>query len=520
MLRQDSATDPSTLTYERHFGLREKAFSLSADPRFFFQDGSRAAAFSDLLTGIRRREGILTLTGPIGSGKTTLCRTVLESLDRKTFSAFVPDPILTREDLLKSLLVDFGIVSIEEIRAGHLRGIGRTELTYPLREFLVSLQPLHAFAVLIIDEAQNLPNALLEEIRILSELEQGTKLLQLVLVGQPEFETKLAEPEMCQLQQRVSVRCKLGPLATADVGSYIAHRLTIAGGRDALFAEDAIPLIAAASGGIPRIINLLCDRALTRAAVDTAPRVSAKHLISAAGDLKLPLFNVGTLWWETETAGATAPAVQSQKTDDHPDATLTPIAERSVPALETFGLSPQRRGSRLRPIGALALLAVVTAGATYLIFRPDVTPVTSPSATDADRRPPDPAPASREATPAAPAPPQSAPSSSSAATGTAARSSAVGAASPEGNAARVGAYRVQIATFRTASRAEEAVKVFQEAGFRARSSEVLLRDGNTAFSVQLGPYADRDAAETDIKRAGAVPGYGPGVIVEPKPRVN
>ena len=93
MFREDSGSDRSTFTYERHFGLREKAFSLSADPRFFFQDASRAAAFSDLLTGIRRREGILTLTGPIGSGKTTLCRTVLESLDRKTFSAFVPDPI-------------------------------------------------------------------------------------------------------------------------------------------------------------------------------------------------------------------------------------------------------------------------------------------------------------------------------------------------------------------------------------------------------------------------------------------
>ena len=511
MLREDSASDPSTFTYERHFGLQEKAFSLSADSRFFFPDVSRAAAFSDLLTGIRRREGILTLTGPIGSGKTTLCRTVLESLDRKTFSAFVPDPILTREDLLKSLLVDFGIVSVEEIRAGHLRGIGRTELSYPLREFLVSLQPLHAFAVLIIDEAQNLHNNLLEEIRILSELEHGAKLLQLVLVGQPEFETKLAEPEMYQLQQRVSVRCGLAPLAAADVGSYVVHRLTIAGAHDALFVEDAIPLIAAASGGIPRVINLLCDRALTRAAADDAPRVSPKHVISAAGDLKLPLFNIGPLWWETEprqdTSAATA---ETQKRSDLPVSEPMADAERAeIPALKTFGLTSQRRRSRLPAIAALALLAVATAGVTYITLRPDATPVdTSRSGSVADGTQPQ--------------PPQKNPSQAPPPAATRGRVPPAPAASPTmpppSSASSGGAFRVQIATFRTASRAEEAVKVFQEAGFRARSSEVQLRDGNTAFSVQLGPYADRRAAQTDIERAQAIPGYGPGVIVEPKPR--
>jgi type II secretory pathway predicted ATPase ExeA len=153
--------DPGSLTYEPYFGLREKPFSLSADPRFFFRNPSHGATFDALLEGIRRREGILVLTGEVGTGKTTVCRSVLQALDRKTFAAFVPDPFLSREDLLKTLLVDFGVVSMDDVRAGRLRGASRTDLSYPLYEFLTSLQPLQAFAVVMIDEAQNLPTELL-----------------------------------------------------------------------------------------------------------------------------------------------------------------------------------------------------------------------------------------------------------------------------------------------------------------------------------------------------------------------
>ena len=209
---QSAPQDPGSLTYEPYFGLREKPFSLSSDPRFFYSHSSHGTSLDTLTAGIRRREGILALMGEVGTGKTTLCRAVLQALDRRTFAAFVPDPFLSREDLLKTLLIDFGIVSADEIRSGRLRGASRTDLSYPLYDFLASLQPLKAFAVVMIDEAHNLTTDLLEEIRILSDLEKNhEKLLEVMLIGQPELRDRLASTEMRQLAQRVSLRCELVP---------------------------------------------------------------------------------------------------------------------------------------------------------------------------------------------------------------------------------------------------------------------------------------------------------------------
>src|SRR6185436_12921526 len=207
----------------------------------------------DMLNGIRRREGLIVLSGDSGLGKTTLVRSVLQNLDRRTFSAFVPDPFVSREDLLKMLLVDFGVVSIADLKRGSLTGASRPDLSYPLYEFLDSLVPLQAFAVLIIDEAQNLPLPLLEEIRILSDLEGREKLLQVVLVGQPELRDHLRLPEMRQVNQRVSVRCELTPLGLTDVGKYVRHRLDVAseGGSHVQFSDSAIATLFKASGGVP-----------------------------------------------------------------------------------------------------------------------------------------------------------------------------------------------------------------------------------------------------------------------------
>ena len=157
-----------TLTYEPYFGLNEKPFSLNADPRFVYDSPTYVATSESLLAGIRRREGLLVLTGEIGTGKTTLCRAVLRDLGRKTYSSLVPDPFASREDLLKMLLIDFGVLSIQELTAGPLRQASRTELGYLLAEFLDSLAP-DAFVVVIIDEAQNLSLPLIEETRILSD---------------------------------------------------------------------------------------------------------------------------------------------------------------------------------------------------------------------------------------------------------------------------------------------------------------------------------------------------------------
>jgi len=252
------------LTYEPFYGLREKPFSLTSDSRFFYQSRSHAPAFDDLLHAIRRRESLNVLTGDIGTGKTTLCRAVLESLDRKTFSAFVPDPFASREDLLKVLLMDFGVASVEDVTSGRLRDASRTQLSSLLYEFLATLASLQAFAVVFIDEAQNLSVPLLEETRILSDADGQ---LQVVLVGQLELRDKLKLPEMRQLEQRVSVHCQLAPLDLAGVAGYIAHRLRQAGASPdrIAFSGDASEAIYEMSGGVPRIINRVCDRALRHA---------------------------------------------------------------------------------------------------------------------------------------------------------------------------------------------------------------------------------------------------------------
>ncbi len=278
---------PGLLTYEPFYGLTEKPFSLSTDPRFLFRSDSHEPVFHELLGAIQRREGLVVLTGGIGTGKTTLCRAVIGHLDRKTFATFVPDPFVSREDLLKMLLVDFGVVSVDDVRRGFLRGASRVELSYPLYEFLRSLEPLDAYAVLVIDEVQNLSLPLIEEIRILSDLEDGRKLLQVVLVGQPEFRSHLKLPTMKQVDQRVSMRCELQPLTREGVFSYVAHRLSIAGGSKVEFDTASLDLVHEASAGVPRVINLICDRALLGGYRSAAPVIDRGLVASAISDLQI-----------------------------------------------------------------------------------------------------------------------------------------------------------------------------------------------------------------------------------------
>ena len=358
--------DSESLTYERYFGLREKPFSLSPDPRFFFTNPSRRATFDALVAGIRRREGILALTGETGTGKTTLCRAVLQSLDRKTFAAFVPDPFLSREDLLKILLVDFGVISMDEIRSGRLQGATRTDLSYRLYDFLTSPQPVQTFAVVMIDEAQNLSTQLLEEIRILADLETRQRLLQIFFIGQPQLGSHLGTPEMRQLNQRVSVRCELLPLARPDVGPYISHRLAVAGNSGALeFTEPAIELVYRASSGIPRVINLVCDGALLRAARSRRMIVGDGDILGAIDELKLPVarnlhpLSLGNhLEFPSEQPDA-PPAPASG--EFHPRPINQSMIPTTYPAAENVNVPPQPsfRGQRLfgdeirkTPVGA------------------------------------------------------------------------------------------------------------------------------------------------------------------------
>src|SRR5258708_3750886 len=206
--------------YERYYGLHEKPFSLTPDPKFLYRSPSHANAFELLQYAIRRREGFVVITGDIGTGKTTLCRALLEDIDRNTFTALVLNPFLSEEDLLKRILQDFGVISREDIKRGALAQVTKQELIDALYEFLLGLIPLKASAVLIIDEAQNLPMSVLEQIRILSNLETDKeKLLQIILVGQLNLQPLLRSPEMRQLDQRVSIRFQLDPLDEEGAGS-------------------------------------------------------------------------------------------------------------------------------------------------------------------------------------------------------------------------------------------------------------------------------------------------------------
>jgi type II secretory pathway predicted ATPase ExeA len=332
------------LTYESYYGLREKPFSLSTDPKFLYKSATHAGTFEDLLLAIRRREGLIVLTGDIGTGKTTLCKAVLEQLDRKTFTTFVPDPFVTREALLKMLLLDFGVMSIDDLKSGRMTGASHPDLSYPLYDFLKSLVPLQAFAVLIIDEAQNLSSALLEEIRILSDLESPDKLLQVVLVGQLELRAKLKQPEMRQLDQRVSARCSLEPLTREGVAGYISHRLSVAGGADdrVHFSPEAIDAVFRVAGGTPRVVNLICDRALYRGHLARKNVIDLETVTQAIDDL-----GAGTL--TPLPASLAAPAITPVAPSVAPP---DPTPRAAVPApLVRDSASPDLSGLEVHDIG-------------------------------------------------------------------------------------------------------------------------------------------------------------------------
>lgn len=273
--------------YETYYGFTEKPFSLTPDPKYLYRSQSHGDAFDLLQYAIRRREGFVVVTGDIGTGKTTLCRALLEQIDRATFTALVLNPFLSEEDLLKRILQDFGVVSRDDAKTGRLAQVSKQELIDTLYDFLLGLIPLKASAVLIIDEAQNLPLGVLEQIRILSNLETDKeKLLQIILVGQLELQALLRSRELRQLDQRVSIRYELQPLDRETVGAYVSHRVAVAGGSaSVMFMPKSLDRVHKLSGGIPRLINLLCDRALLAAFSLRTNRITPEMVEHAARSL-------------------------------------------------------------------------------------------------------------------------------------------------------------------------------------------------------------------------------------------
>jgi general secretion pathway protein A len=273
--------------YEDYFGFVQAPFSLTPDPRFLYRSESHDVALQQVWQAIRRKEGFVVLTGDIGTGKTTLCRTVLEQFDETTFTALILNPFLSVEELLREVLLTFGIVSKDALKTGRLATASKHELVRTLHDFLLSLVPLHGSAVLIIDEAQHLSAEVLEEIRVLSNLETNDqKLLQVVIVGQLNLLDILNRPDLRQLDQRITIRCSLKPLGREEVEAYVTHRLWVARGSTSVtLTPKAFDLVHAVSGGVPRVINLLCDRALMVACEQQTSRLTEEHVVAAAAKI-------------------------------------------------------------------------------------------------------------------------------------------------------------------------------------------------------------------------------------------
>ena len=267
--------------YLEHFGFREKPFNVTPDPRFFYTTPVYQEAYAGLLYGIRERKGFLVLTGEVGTGKTTLLRKLMSSLEETVHFAFFYNTTLSFDELLHSICEDFGLAVDEQgRRLSHIQA---------LNTFLLERLAEGGTGVVFIDEAQNLEERVLENLRLLSNLETASeKLLQIVLVGQPELEQKLSQPKLRQLKQRVAIQCKLDCLKEREVGPFIAHRLQIAGYEGSeLFPAETIRRIAAYSHGIPRLINILCDNALLVAYSLSQPQVSPHTIEEVARDLQL-----------------------------------------------------------------------------------------------------------------------------------------------------------------------------------------------------------------------------------------
>ena len=276
--------------YEEYYSLIEAPFSLTPDPKYFYRSESHHRAFELLHYAIQRREGFMLVYGDIGTGKTTLCRTVLNAIGNHVYTALLLNPFLSELELLKGILHDFGITTPS--------GKSKQDLITELSAFLISVLEKNGRAVVLLDEAQNIPMATLEQIRIISNLETNKeKLLQIVMVGQRELVDVLSKPELRQLHQRVSMKCELTPLSWDEASEYIRHRLSIAsGGKSRVaFTPDALKEIYRYSAGIPRLINLLADRSLLAGMAVSTNSIDKRVVREAVQNLQLKP-SVGKLW--------------------------------------------------------------------------------------------------------------------------------------------------------------------------------------------------------------------------------
>jgi general secretion pathway protein A len=265
--------------YLSHFNLGERPFSIAPDPRFLFMSSIHREALAHLLYGLGEGGGFVQLTGEVGTGKTTICRCLLEQVPDNVDVALVLNPKVTAEELIATVCDELGVSYPEEIHS-------IKTLTDLLNTHLLDAYSRGRRVVLIIDEAQNLSAEVLEQVRLLTNLETSTqKLLEIILIGQPELRAMLQRDEMRQLAQRVTARYHLEPISRGETGDYIRHRLQVCGTSHAIFTRRAINAIHRLSGGVPRLINILCDRAMLGAYVEGRSQVDHRIVRKAASEV-------------------------------------------------------------------------------------------------------------------------------------------------------------------------------------------------------------------------------------------
>ena len=271
--------------YESFFGLSERPFSLTPDTKYFFKSRSHGRALESLIFGLRRRDKFLMLSGDLGVGKTLTCRTLVEQLRRRAPVAYAASALLSPADLLRRVLHDFGLTSAENVAVTATSS--SQELYDLLVQSLTTVRPTNDGAVLIVDEAHDAPPVVIEELARLAAIRvNGEHALQIVLSAQPS-ENDATTAGMRSIDRDIATRARLLPFGREDCAAYVTHRLTIAGGGNVMFSSRAIDLLFGLSGGVPRLVNLLCERALQESAAHERRKIDPAAIEAAASALEL-----------------------------------------------------------------------------------------------------------------------------------------------------------------------------------------------------------------------------------------
>lgn len=435
------------------FDSTEKPFALVPDPKYLYRSASHGSAFDQLHGALCRREGFVLLTGEIGSGKTTVCRAVLEQLDRKTFTSLVLDPPASEQDLLRVMLQDFGLASRDELKRGRLAHASARELLATLDDFLTSLRSLGASALLVIDEAQEVPLETLDQISALSGPAGGKeKVLQIVLVGQPILNELLKSPLARELDGRITTRLELTPLTVEETSEYVSHRMMVAGVGPAVgFAPAAFAAVHRYSAGVPRLINMLCDGAMAAATGDGAHSITAQVIDTAAARLELrPTRSQPPLPW------IRTPAV---------------LAVAGLMLAASIGAAYLSVGNRTGEVNAAGVSQPAAS-----------TPATAATASPGGAPPP-----LSPKEPTSPAP------------------TTADATGPT--------FSVLVASFRQANEATALLNDLRERGLPVRQIRVVRSPRGVWHQVLVGPYPDAAAAARGQERIRQIPGYADAHVI-------